>query len=136
MTDRPASWRMPTRKQMDKLTAAAAVRGNVPPVRQSEPGDEMPPEYWQAVLEDAAGDRTPTAPGPSIRTQRLADIQRHLLRVACCRCGRIVEIQTADAVRLAGPQAVWKDVGQRLLDDTCSQRIGRLEEDGCLPSFE
>jgi hypothetical protein len=133
MTDRPASWRMPSPKQMEKLANAAAVRANVPPVCTSGPGDEMPAEYWQAVLDDAAADRGP--PGPSIRTQRLSDIQQHLLRVACRRCGRTVEIQKAEAVRLAGPQAVWKDFGQRLLDDTCQQRTGRHEEDGCWPSF-
>jgi hypothetical protein len=119
---------------MEKLAAAAAVRGNVPPVRTPGPGDEMPAEYWQALLDDAADDRTPL--GPSIRMLRLSDIQRHLLRVGCRRCGRTVEIQKADAVRLASPQAVWKDVGQRLLDDTCQQRTGRHEEDGCWPSFE
>ena len=134
MTDRPASWRMPTRKQMEKLAATAAARGNVPPTRTPDPGDEMPPEYWQAVFDEVEAERG--APGPSIRMQRLADIQRHLLRVACRRCGRTVEIQKADAVRLAGPQAVWKDVGQRLLDDTCQKRTGRHEEDGCWPSFE
>jgi hypothetical protein len=123
MTDRPASWRMPTEKQMEKLAKASAVRGNAPPARTPGPGDEMPPEYWQAVLDDASRDRV--SPGPSIRTHRLADIQRHVLRVACRRCGRTVEIQKADAVRLAGPQAVWKDFGQRLLDDTCTQRTGR-----------
>jgi hypothetical protein len=32
--------------------------------------------------------------------------------------------------------AVWKDVRQRLLDNTCQQRTGRLEEDGCWPAFE
>jgi hypothetical protein len=96
----------------------------------------MPPKYWRAVLiDDAAADRGP--PGPSIRTQRLSDIQLHLLRVACRHCGRTVEIQKTDAVRLVGLRAVWKDVGQRLLDDTCQQRCtGRLEEDGCWPSFE
>ena len=31
---------------------------------------------------------------------------------------------------------MWRDVGQRLLDNTCSQRTGRLEEDGCWPSFD
>ena len=72
----------------------------------------------------------------SIRTQRLSEIQQHVLRVACRRCGRIVEIQKADAVRLSGAKAVWKDVGQRLLDNTCQQRTGRHEEDGCWPSFE
>jgi hypothetical protein len=134
MTDRPASWRMPTPKQMEKLAAAAAVGKSVAPVRTPGPGDELTPEYWQALLDAAAADRPP--PGPSVRMQRLADIQRHLLRVASRRCGRTVEIQKADAVRLAGPQAVWKDVGQRLLDDTCQQRTGRHEEDGCWPSFE
>ena len=125
---------MPTRKQMEKLEAAAVARGNVPPTRTPGPGDEMPPEYWRAVLDEVEAERG--APGPSIRTQRLADIQRHLLRVACRRCGRTVEIQKADAVRPAGPQAVWKDVGQRLLDNTCQQRTGRHEEDGCWPAFE
>src|ERR1700689_963548 len=110
MTARPASWRTPTRKQMEQLAATAAARGNVPPTRTPGPGDEMPPEYWQAVLDQVEAERG--APSPSIRTQRLSEIQRHLLRVACRRCARIVEIQKADAVRLAGPQAVWKDVGQ------------------------
>ena len=94
----------------------------------------MPPEYWLAVLDEVETDRG--KPGPSIRTQRLSEIQRHLLRVACRRCGRIVEIQTADAVRLYGAETDWKTVGQRLLDNTCQQRTGRHEEDGCWPSFE
>jgi len=108
---------MPTPKQMEANTAA--VGKNVPPVRTPGPGDEMPAEYWQAVLDDPRADAGRRTTGPSIRTQRLSNIQRHLLRVACRRCGRTVEIQKADAIRLAGSQAVWKDVGQRLLDD-CS----------------
>src|SRR3984957_15226261 len=135
MTDRSASWRMPTPKQMEKQAIAAAARGNVPPTSLAVgPADELPPEYWQAVLDEVEAERE--APGPSIRTQRLADIQRHLLRVACRRCGRTVEIQKADATRLYGEKGVWKDVGQRLLDNTCQQRTGRHEEDGCWPSFE
>jgi hypothetical protein len=59
-----------------------------------------------------------------------------VLRVSCRRCERIVEIQTADAVRLYGGNAVWKDVAQRLLDNTCQQRTGRHEEDGCWSTFE
>ena len=74
MTDRPASWRMPSPKQMEKLAAAAAARGNVPPVQTPGPGDEMPPEYWQAVLDDPHADASRRT-GPSIRTQRLSDIQ-------------------------------------------------------------
>jgi hypothetical protein len=134
MTDRPASWRMPTPKQMEKLAAAAAVGKNLPPSRTPGPGDEMPDAYWQAILNGASADQGPF--GTSIRTQQLSEIHRHLLRVACSRCRRTVEIQKADAVRLYGAQAVWKDVGQRLLDNTCQQRTGRHEEDGCWPSFE
>jgi hypothetical protein len=136
MTDRPASWRMPTPKQMEKLAAAAAVCGNVPPVRTPGPGDEVPPEYWQALLDDPHAEAGRRTHGPSIQAQRLSEIPQHILRVSCRRCTRIVEIQKADAVRLAGAQAVWKDVGQRLLDDTCQVRTGRHEEDGCWPSFE
>jgi hypothetical protein len=136
MTDRPASWRMPTPKQMEKLAKAAAVGGNALPMRTPGPGDAMPPEYWQAVLDDASSDGGTSRLEPLIRTQRLADIRRHLLRVACRRCGRTVEIQQADAVRLGGPQAIWKDVGQRLLDDTSQVRTGSHEDDGCWPSFE
>jgi hypothetical protein len=127
---------MPTPKQMEKLANAAAVGKDAPPVHTPGPGDEMPAEYWQAVLDDPRADASRRTSGPSIRTQRLSDIQRHLLRVACRRCWRTVEIQKADAIRLAGLQAVWKDVGKRLLDDTCQQRTGRHEEDGCWPSFE
>jgi hypothetical protein len=38
--------------------------------------------------------------------------------------------------RLYGGNAVWKQVAQRLLDDTCQQRTGRHEKDGCWPNFE
>jgi hypothetical protein len=48
----------------------------------------------------------------------------------------LTEIQTVDAVRLYGGKVTLKDVAQRLLDDTCQVRTGRLEEDGCWPSFE
>jgi hypothetical protein len=70
--------------------------------------------------------------GPAID----ASIQRHVLRVSCRRCERTVEIQTVDAVRLYGGNAIWKNVARRLLDDTCKQRTGRYEEDGCWPGFE
>jgi hypothetical protein len=74
--------------------------------------------------------------GLRLSQRHLSDIQRHVLRVSCRRCDRTLEIQTADAVRLYGANAIWKDVGQRLLDDTCQQRTGRLEEDGCWPAFD
>jgi len=128
---------MPTPKLMEKLQAerrSAPLRSS-PEACPLGPGDDMPPEYWDALLRDAAaGARAPTAKPD--RGLRLSEIPQHLLRVFCRRCERIVEIQKADAVRLYGPDAVWRLVGQRLLDDTCQQRTGRYEEDGCWPSFE
>ena len=120
---------MPTPKQMEKLAAEAARK---PANAAAAPENALPPEYWDAVLNDPRA----LSSGPQTRQRPLSEIQRHLLRVACRRCGRIVEIQKADAVRLYGPQAAWKDVGQRLLDNTCQVRTGRHEEDGCWPSLE
>jgi hypothetical protein len=120
---------MPTPKQKEKLAAEANRKPALPAGAPEEP---LPPEYWLSVLQDPRA----LSGGLQTRQMRLSEIQRHVLRVSCRRCLRIVEIQKADAVRLYGPQAVWKDVGQRLLDNTCQQRTGRHEEDGCWPSFE
>jgi hypothetical protein len=95
------------------------------------PADPMPAEYWDAVLKDADARQA----GPPIQSRKLSEIDRHVLRVSCSRCGRIVEIQKADACRLYGPDAGWKQVGQRLLDASCHQHTGRYEEDGCWPQF-
>jgi hypothetical protein len=128
MTDRPASWRMPTPQQMKKLETEAARRPSVPAAAPDEP---LLAEYWDSVLKDPRpGD------GVRMRQRKLLEIQRHVLRVSCRRCERTVEIQTLDAIRLYGGKAVWKDVAQRLLDDTCQQRTGKHEEDGCWPGFE
>ncbi|PDT88793.1 hypothetical protein CO669_18715 [Bradyrhizobium sp. Y36] len=132
--DRPASWRMPSRKEMEKLAEQSSVGRNASPAPAVGPADPLPSAYWDALLRDAGADARP--PDPLIRTQRLSEITRHLLRVTCGRCSRIVEIQKADATRLFGPKALWKDVGQRLLDNTCTQRTGRHEEDGCSPSYD
>ena len=134
MTDRPASWRMPTPKQMEKM--AAAVGRKAPPAREPAPNEDLPPEYWQALLADPRVDASSPGLGPSGVRTRLSQIPQHILRVGCRRCARTVEIQKADAARLYGPDAIWKDVGQRLLDNTCTQRTGRHEEDGCWPVFE
>jgi hypothetical protein len=128
MTDRPASWRMPTPKQMEKL-AAEATRPEAPAAAPDAP---LPAEYWHSVLK---GPRA-QADGAQMRQRRLSEIRRHVLRISCRRCERTVEIQTADAVRLYGGNVAWKDVAQRLLDNTCQQRTGRHEEDGCWPAFE
>jgi hypothetical protein len=129
MSDRLASWRMPTPKQMEKR-AAEAVRRRSPSA--AAPDAPLPAEYWESVLKDRRAGATGTQP----RQRRLSEIQRHVLRVSCRRCERTVEIQTADAVRLYGGNAVWKGVAQLLLDNTCQQRIGRHEDDGCWPAFE
>jgi len=120
---------MPTRKQMEKM-AAEAVRRRAPSA--AAPDAPLPAEYWESVLKDPRAGMTRAR----MRQRCLSEIQRHVLRVSCRRCERIVEIQTADAVRLYGGDAVWKDVAQRLLDNTCQQRTGRHEEDGCWPAFE
>lgn len=120
---------MPTPKQMEKLASEAARRPTVPAAAPDAP---LPAEYWDSVLKDPRAQ----ADGARMRQRRLAEIQRHVLRVSCRRCERTVEIQTADAVLLYGGNAVWKDVAQRLLGNTCQQRTGRHEEDGCWPAFE
>ncbi|MGY3138389.1 hypothetical protein ACVWZM_009071 [Bradyrhizobium sp. USDA 4501] len=134
MTDRPASWRFPTMKQIQKLANAPVAGKNASPVPAVGPADDLPAAYWAALLGDERADAA-RAEKP-IQARKLSGIGRHVLRVSCSRCERIVEIQKADALRLYGPDAVWRDVGQRLLDNTCQQRTGRHEEDGCWPAFE
>lgn len=133
MTNYAAGWRFPTMKQMQKLRPAPATDPKGAPAPALGPADDLPVEYWQAILEDP---RAEARHAPSGAALRLSQIPQHLLRVGCRRCGRTVEIQKADAVRLYGPHALWRDVGQRLLDNTCSERTGRHEEDGCWPSYD
>lgn len=95
------------------------------------PSDPIP-EALRSLLDD------PRAAGKHkqpIHQCRLADIQSHMLRVECSRCARIVEMQRAEAIRYFGADAIWKNVGQRLLDQTCTIRTGRHEEDGCWPDW-
>src|SRR5690242_6598141 len=122
---------MPSRKEMEKM--ASALGRKLPPAPALAPVDDLPPEYWQALLEDARTDAR--SPAPASAALPLTKMSQHLLRVSCRRCGRTVEIQKVDAIRLYGERAIWKDVGLRLLDDTCTQRTGRHEEDGCWPSY-
>ncbi len=120
---------MPTPKQMEQLTAEVVRRPAAPAAAPDAP---FPDAYWNSVRKDPRAQ----ADGTQIRKRWLVEIQRHLLRISCRRCERTVEIQTLDAIRLYGGNAVWKDVAQRLLDNTCQQRTGRHEEDGCWPAFE
>lgn len=125
---------MPTPKQMEKM--AAAVGGKGPSVRGLAPDEDLPPEYWKALLQDPRAEAPSPGPGASGRLLQLRQIPQHRLRVGCRRCARIVEIQKVDATRLYGAEAIWRDVGQRLLDGTCRNRTGRHEEDGCWPTFD
>lgn len=136
MVNHPASWRFPTRQQMEKLGSSPAISRKSSPTGAVGPADDLPAEYWRSLFDHPRVDGPDPGPGPSGRLLRLDQIPRHLLRVACRRCNRTVEIQKADAVRLYGREAVWRDVGQRLLDSTCTVRTGRHEEDGCWPSFD
>lgn len=122
---------MPTPKQMEKLAKSKGHHAGQE--RPLGPQDEMPDEYWRAILDDLPADAEPKGRAAGLR---LSELPRHVLRVSCRRCERIVEIQKADAVRLYGQHAIWKEVGQRLLNNTCQNRTGRYEEDGCWPSFE
>jgi hypothetical protein len=121
MNDRPTSWRMPNQKQMEKLATEKAR-----PPSPIEPAPDAPPpaEWWESVLADPRAAGKPWLP---IQQLRLSEIPRHLLRVECLRCLRIVEIQKADAVRLYGPHAVYKDVGRRLLDNGCQHLLAGLK---------
>ncbi|MET4418299.1 hypothetical protein [Bradyrhizobium sp. RT3a] len=122
---------MPTRKQMKKLAKSMgheARKGSA-----LGPQDEMPDEYWRSVLNDVPADAKPVGLSAALR---LYELPQQVLRVSCRRCERIIEIQKADAVRLYGQHAIWKEVGQRLLNNTCQSRTGRYEEDGCWPAFE
>ena len=120
---------MPTPKQMEKLAAEAARKAASP---APAPDAALSVEYWDALLNDPRA----AANGLHLWQRPLSEIPRHVLRVSCRRCDRTVEIQTADAVRLYGADAIWKHVAQRLLDDTCQHRTGNHEDDGCWPAFD
>ncbi len=83
-----------------------------------------------SVLHDP---RAETAKPSAARS--LGAIRSDLLRVECRKCSRIVEISRSDAIRLYGPQAAWRDVGTKLLDDGCQHRSGNRDSDGCWPDF-
>jgi hypothetical protein len=136
MVNHPASWRFPTRQQMEKFGSTPPMSPKPSPTGAVGPADDLPSEYWRSLLDDPHADRTNRGPAEPGRTLRLDQIPKHLLRVSCRRCARTVEIQKVDAIRLYGRDAVWRDVGRRLLDNTCPQRTGRHEEAGCWPSYD
>src|SRR5215207_6599611 len=133
MTDRPASWRMPTPKQMEKLTAEARRRGP----SAAAPDAPLPAEYWESVLKDPRADAT----GAQLRQRRLSEIQRHVLRISCSdrgnpdrRCSPIVwrqrdlEGRRAAAARQHLPAAHRKTRRRRVL-------AGIWHDLACTPSL-
>ena len=116
---------MPNPKQLNKL---AREREQPKPAPDASP----PAEWWESVLLDPRAAGRPWLP---IEQRRLSEVPRHLLRVECLRCLRVVVIQKADAVRLDGPHAVFKDVGQTLLEYGCEVRTGSRDDDGCWPNW-
>src|ERR1700716_4599613 len=103
MSDRPASWRMPTPKQMEKLASEPAR-----PVLRADPAPDapLPDEYWEALFRDPRAAGRPPLP---IQQRRLSEIPREVLRVECARCSRCVEIQRLAAPSFFGAQAGWRD---------------------------
>lgn len=86
--------------------------------------------WWDSVLNDPRAETAKPSPARS-----LGAIRSELLRVECLRCFRIVEITRADAIKLHGAHAAWRDVGCKLLDDGCQHRTGNRDSDGCWPDF-
>jgi hypothetical protein len=81
MYDRPASWRTPNPKQMEKL-ARERARDKSPPESNPAPDESPPPEWWDSVLSDPRAAGTSWSP---IQQRRLSEIPRPLLRVECLR---------------------------------------------------
>jgi hypothetical protein len=68
---------MPNPKQMDKLAREAAFRRDYA-IPDPGPGDPMPDQLWDAVLDDPRAATKPTKP---IHECRLSDIRQHVLRM-------------------------------------------------------
>ena len=94
---------MPTPEQTEKLAADVEKGAAKGVVGAGDPSSEA---YWAAVLQDP---RAESQVFP-VQNRHLSYISRHVLRVSCRRCDRIIEIQRSDAVRLYGGHTVWKDV--------------------------
>jgi len=103
MTNRPASWRMPSRTEMEKIAAAGGRK--TPPVRGLAPDDDLPAEYWRALLDDPHADVGRPDPGASGRLQRISQIPRHL------RCRRYRRRWSRRTLRPSGPSFSAASIG-------------------------
>ncbi|MCS3893295.1 hypothetical protein M2171_002428 [Bradyrhizobium japonicum USDA 38] len=123
---RCAEWRFPTPKQAKAEETARRLAENQR--RRVSVDDED--AWWDAVLRDPRGgtDR------PAARLT-LGEVQAKELTVSCQRCQRVVREYRRDLIARWGADALWRDVGQRLLNERCEIRTGRHEENGCWPDF-
>jgi hypothetical protein len=72
---------------------ATVVGGNVSPSREWAASEDLPPEYWQALLDDPRA-----IARPPVRSGVDADaIHQHMLRAGCRRCGRTAETSSPRA---------------------------------------
>jgi hypothetical protein len=75
MSDRSASWRVPTLKQMEK-PASKPSHPPEEPIPAPGPADDLPEAYWDSIIQDPRGQiRT----GVPIQQRRLSEIPRHIL---------------------------------------------------------
>ena len=128
---RVADWRFPSEKQAraDETSRLMQAASAAP---DPAPDQELPDNYWDALLSDSRARGRPALP---IEQRRLSEILPYVLRVECDKCFRIIEIQTSDAVRLYGPHAIWKDAAMKLFEGSCTARTGNRDDDGCWPYF-
>jgi len=123
---RPADWRFPTPKQARAEETARRMRDAAAPAT-TRTDEEC---WWDAFRRT----RAPRRPGRRRRGRSARSGPRSYASNACAASGSW-EIARADAMRLHGADAQWRDVGGRLLADGCQIRTGRHEEDGCWPDF-
>jgi hypothetical protein len=141
---RAADWRFPNEKQARAEETLRRMQHGPDDTRSGSNEDPAPSSYqsaapatdddawWTSVLSDPRAKGRPPLP---IQQRRLSEISRQMLRAECDKCGRLVEIQTADAVKLFGPHVIWKDAAMSLLVDGCKARAGNRDTDGCWPFF-
>ncbi|QOZ78868.1 hypothetical protein XH83_27770 [Bradyrhizobium sp. CCBAU 53351] len=123
---RCAEWRFPTAKQQ-KAEETARRLAEAQRRRVSVDDEDA---WWDAVLRDPrAGTDRPAA------RLTLGEIQAKELTVSCLRCMRGVREYRRDLIARWGADALWRDVGQRLLNERCEIRTGSHEDDGCWPDF-
>jgi hypothetical protein len=126
--DRPASWRMPPQSRWKHWPLEAARQ---PGPLAAAPDAPLPAEYWESVLNDPRAGATGARCGSDVFPKIQRHVTAHRLPAASGqrgnsdrRCSPIVWPQRAGRRRAA------------VLDNTCQQRTGRHEEDGCWPTFE